>query len=530
MIWHKYLKYRLDILRIKNEYWIPENIIISDLKRLNPQADPALKNWNKYWLYQFPMWDKFFESWSQKAYEDTGNLWRLMSSKANRKLNPLNPVDQIEAWVALIHYVQYLHQITSRQAATLIAKWLIDDKWWIDLNKLSDEDKRNIFLETDISSKWWNEKYWDVIKNLPEKRRKEILDKMADKLYWEKDVMYNPTDSAILGKAQWYLWVSEATWNNDWDPSRLFSQSRIEMWCANFVTTILYQNWVINEKTRNNWQTRSAAWLQKILGKNWFTEYRNPDLNNIKPWDIIFVNSKSSNSWRHVWIIDSVMFNWQIITIEWNRSNSVSKWKYTLNKLKNLNFAILRPSKKLLNRIDRKTWLPTKLVKKLDKWIDNVKDNISNYNNLINKYARHYWIDSSFIKWVIATESRWNPKAMSRQWAKWLMQFMPATWKQYWIKNAFDPEENIRAWCKYLSKLLKKFKWNYPIAATAFNTWPTRVERIMKANRITFKEISNAWPFDTKLLDIMIYWPKVKWFWRDWKRYYRTINYYKDRL
>ena len=110
------------------------------------------------------------------------------------------------------------------------------------------------------------------------------------------------------------------------------------------------------------------------------------------------------------------------------------------------------------------------------------------------------------------------------------MQFIPSAWKDFWNWNRTNPENNIKAGCKYFSELLKKFNWNYSIAATAFNTWPTRMRRVMKANNITKSDIAKAWPDDTKLLAKMIYWPRVKWFWKDWKQYYKKITYYKRKL
>ena len=388
-IWKRYNKYKGYITNLWLQHWVSHIIIISDLKRLNPSADPSLSNWKNYGLYQFPMWDKFNAIGSDKEYKDTWKLWKAMSNKVWRELDPLDPIDQIEAWVALISYIKNLHQITDRQAATLLAKWLVEENGKIkDLIDLSDKDKLEIFNDnSEISPMWSDETYNWMFKWLDKNKKEKILKKYSEKLYWEENTINNPTNLAILAKAQWYLWVSEATWNNDWDPSRLFSQGRNEMWCANFITTILYQVWAINKKTRNNWKTISAKLLQKVLIEQWFDMLPNPGIDNIMPGDVIFMNSKNSNSWRHVWIVDKVRFNGTIVTIEWNRNDSVSRWTYKLEELTGLNFTVVRVSDSASNHINKESWLSAKLTGVLDRTFNknSVKGHIKEYDNFVIK-------------------------------------------------------------------------------------------------------------------------------------------------
>ena len=56
-----------------------------------------------------------------------------------------------------------------------------------------------------------------------------------------------------------------------------------------------------------------------------------------------------------------------------------------------------------------------------------------------------------------------------------LMQLMPATARQYEARNPYDPQSNINAGTKYLSKLLGEFE--LPLALAAYNAGEGAVRR-----------------------------------------------------
>lgn len=88
-------------------------------------------------------------------------------------------------------------------------------------------------------------------------------------------------------------------------------------------------------------------------------------------------------------------------------------------------------------------------------------------------YSNRYGVDVYVTLAVIATESGFNPRAVSYKGAVGLMQLMPSTaeWVseklnvEYNYDALFDAEYNIMLGTYYLSYLLKSFDYEYAIAA-----------------------------------------------------------------
>jgi Transglycosylase SLT domain len=99
------------------------------------------------------------------------------------------------------------------------------------------------------------------------------------------------------------------------------------------------------------------------------------------------------------------------------------------------------------------------------------------FGDLIQEAAKHYSVDADLITSVIAAESNFDPKAISRRNARGLMQLLPATATSLGVKNIFDPKENIEAGTHYLSDLLTLYKNDLALALAAYNAGPERVER-----------------------------------------------------
>ena len=94
---------------------------------------------------------------------------------------------------------------------------------------------------------------------------------------------------------------------------------------------------------------------------------------------------------------------------------------------------------------------------------------------LIAEAAEAHDVDPNLVRAVIHVESAYKTKAKSRKGAMGLMQLMPATAREYGVRNAYDPAENIHAGVKHLRSLLDEF--DVPLALAAYNAGQGTVRR-----------------------------------------------------
>jgi hypothetical protein len=100
---------------------------------------------------------------------------------------------------------------------------------------------------------------------------------------------------------------------------------------------------------------------------------------------------------------------------------------------------------------------------------------IGPYAELIRVAAAKYALDPLLLANVMAAESNFNPRAVSRKNAQGLMQLMPETSLRLLVKNPFDPAQNIDAGAAYLKQMLNRFEGNVELALAAYNAGPDRV-------------------------------------------------------
>ena len=106
-----------------------------------------------------------------------------------------------------------------------------------------------------------------------------------------------------------------------------------------------------------------------------------------------------------------------------------------------------------------------------------VGTNITKYDQLIDKAADKYNVDSALVKAVIKAESNFNHQAVSPMGACGLMQLMPKTANSLQVTDVFHPENNIEGGVRYLRYLLNLYQNNLPLALAAYNAGEGAVSR-----------------------------------------------------
>jgi soluble lytic murein transglycosylase-like protein len=117
----------------------------------------------------------------------------------------------------------------------------------------------------------------------------------------------------------------------------------------------------------------------------------------------------------------------------------------------------------------------------------------------VNEVAREHGIELALLQALIATESGFDPAAVSPKGAVGLMQVMPATAQRYGLsgdakvpleKKLKDPRTNLRTGARYLRDLLHMFPGRLELALAAYNAGEGAVQRA--GNRIpAYRETQN---------------------------------------
>ena len=97
------------------------------------------------------------------------------------------------------------------------------------------------------------------------------------------------------------------------------------------------------------------------------------------------------------------------------------------------------------------------------------------YGELIAAAAETHGVDPLLVQALIQVESHSKPRAKSNKGAMGLMQLMPATAREYKVRNAYDPKSNIDAGVRKLKSLIDK--WGLDLALAAYNAGEGAVAR-----------------------------------------------------
>jgi soluble lytic murein transglycosylase-like protein len=107
--------------------------------------------------------------------------------------------------------------------------------------------------------------------------------------------------------------------------------------------------------------------------------------------------------------------------------------------------------------------------------------------------AHKVGLEKALLHAVVATESNYNARAVSRKGAAGLMQLMPQTARQYAVRDSFDPLQNLTGGALYLRDLIAMFGGDVPLALAAYNAGPEAVRN--HGNRIPpFRETASYVP------------------------------------
>lgn len=91
--------------------------------------------------------------------------------------------------------------------------------------------------------------------------------------------------------------------------------------------------------------------------------------------------------------------------------------------------------------------------------------------------APEFKLEPALVLAIIATESAFNPNAVSPKNAQGLMQLIPDTAKRFGVRNIMDPTQNVRGGMAYLRWLLAYFEGDITLAAAAYNAGEGAVNR-----------------------------------------------------
>jgi len=105
------------------------------------------------------------------------------------------------------------------------------------------------------------------------------------------------------------------------------------------------------------------------------------------------------------------------------------------------------------------------------------RNRAAQYDGLIEQHAQTNGVRAELVRAVMQVESAFNQYARSPKGALGLMQLMPATIRQFGVRNPFNPAENIRAGVAYLRQLLDRYGNDERLALAAYNAGPGAVDK-----------------------------------------------------
>src|SRR6202022_4255491 len=101
----------------------------------------------------------------------------------------------------------------------------------------------------------------------------------------------------------------------------------------------------------------------------------------------------------------------------------------------------------------------------------------ANYEPFIKAASTRYRIPESLVRAVMHAESNFDPHAVSPQGASGLMQLMPATAQDMYVRDIFDVRQNIEGGARYLRLLANLYEGDMVKMLAAYNAGPDSVNK-----------------------------------------------------
>ena len=104
-------------------------------------------------------------------------------------------------------------------------------------------------------------------------------------------------------------------------------------------------------------------------------------------------------------------------------------------------------------------------------------DLMADYEDYIQAAAKRYRIPLNLLRAVMHAESNFDPHAVSPQGASGLMQLMPATAQDMYVRDIFDVRQNIEGGARYLRLLANLYEGDMVKMLAAYNAGPDSVNK-----------------------------------------------------
>jgi soluble lytic murein transglycosylase-like protein len=102
---------------------------------------------------------------------------------------------------------------------------------------------------------------------------------------------------------------------------------------------------------------------------------------------------------------------------------------------------------------------------------------VGQYDALIRAAAIRYRIPEHLVRAVMHAESNFDPHAVSPRGASGLMQLMPETAQEMYVKDIFDVQQNIDGGARYLRVLANQYDGDMVKMLAAYNAGPDALKK-----------------------------------------------------